>query len=272
MNPIFIPPFHAGKGKPLFFIMGPCVIESRSHVLYMAEMLTKIANELQIPFVFKASYDKANRTSIHSYRGPGLEEGLKILKEVRDTFHMPVLTDVHEVSQVDAVAEVVDILQIPAFLSRQTDLIATAAKSGKIVNIKKGQFLAPADMKEAVKKCVDSGNENVMLTERGVSFGYNNLIADMRAIPMMQDLDVPVVFDATHSAQLPGGRGKETGGMRSYIPHMAKAAVAAGTDGIFMEIHHDPDKALSDSATQWPLDMTFKLVADLKILAAVIRE
>ncbi|HDT12613.1 MAG TPA: 3-deoxy-8-phosphooctulonate synthase [Candidatus Marinimicrobia bacterium] len=272
MNPLFIPPFHAGKGKPLFFIMGPCVIESHSHTMYMAEMLTKIANELQIPFIFKASYDKANRTSIHSFRGPGLEEGLKILKEVRETFHMPVLTDVHDFSQVSAAADVVDILQIPAFLSRQTDLIAAAAKSGKIVNIKKGQFMAPGDMKEAVKKCVDSGNENVMLTERGVSFGYNNLIADMRAIPMMQELNVPVIFDATHSAQLPGGRGTETGGMRSYIPHIAKAAVAAGADGIFLEIHHDPDKALSDSATQWPLDKTFKLVADLKILAAVIRE
>jgi 2-dehydro-3-deoxyphosphooctonate aldolase (KDO 8-P synthase) len=272
MNPLFIPPFHAGKGKPLFFIMGPCVIESRSHTLYMAEMLTKIANELQIPFVFKASWDKANRTSIQSYRGPGLEEGLKILKEVRETFHMPVLTDVHEVSHVDTVAEVVDILQIPAFLSRQTDLIAAAAKTGKIVNIKKGQFLAPGDMKEAVKKCVDSGNENVMLTERGVSFGYHNLISDMRAIPMMQELDVPVIFDATHSAQLPGGRGSETGGMRSYIPHVARAAVAAGADGIFMEVHHDPDRALSDSATQWPLDKAYKLIADLKIIAAIVRE
>jgi len=271
MNPVFIPPFHAGKGKPLFFIMGPCVIENRHHTLYMAEMLTKIANELQIPFVFKASYDKANRTSIQSFRGPGLDEGLKILQEVRETFHMPILTDVHEVSQVNAVAEVVDILQIPAFLSRQTDLIAAAAKSGKIVNIKKGQFLAPCDMREAVKKCVDSGNENVILTERGTCFGYNNLIADMRAIPIMQELDVPVVFDATHSAQLPGGRGTETGGMRSYIPYVAKAAVAAGADGIFMEIHHNPDKALSDSATQWPLDKTFKLVADLKMIAAVIR-
>ncbi len=271
MNPVHIPPFHAGKGKPLFFILGPCVIESLRHTFYMAEMLTKMANELHIPFIFKASYDKANRTSLHSFRGPGLEEGLKILQEVRNAFHMPVLTDVHEKSQVKAVAEVADVIQIPAFLSRQTDLLAEAAKTGKVLNIKKGQFLAPWDMEEAVNKCVKSGNEQVMLTERGSSFGYNNLVTDMRSIPIMQKMDVPVIFDATHSAQLPGGRGHETGGMREYIPALAKAAVAAGADGIFMEIHHDPEKALSDSATQWPLDKTFRLISELKILSSIIR-
>ncbi|KUK52614.1 MAG: 2-dehydro-3-deoxyphosphooctonate aldolase [Marinimicrobia bacterium 46_47] len=177
MNPLHIPPFHAGKGKHLFFILGPCVIESRQHTLYMAEMLTKMANELSIPFVFKASFDKANRTSIHGFRGPGLEEGLAILQEVRETFHMPVLTDIHDVGQAKAAADVVDILQIPAFLSRQTDLLAAAAATGKVVNIKKGQFLAPWDMKEAVNKCFESGNQQVMLTERGSCFGYNNLVA-----------------------------------------------------------------------------------------------
>ena len=271
MNPLHIPPFHAGKGKPLFFILGPCVIESRRHTLYMAEMLTKMANELSIPFVFKASFDKANRTSIHGFRGPGLEEGLAILREVRETFHMPVLTDIHDSGQAKTVAEIVDILQIPAFLSRQTDLLAAAAETGKVVNIKKGQFLAPWDMKEAINKCFESGNQQVMLTERGSCFGYNNLVADMRAIPEMQKLDVPVVFDATHSAQLPGGRGHETGGMREYVPTLAKSAVAAGADGIFMEIHHDPEHALSDSATQWPLDKTFELISELKILASIIR-
>jgi 2-dehydro-3-deoxyphosphooctonate aldolase (KDO 8-P synthase) len=271
MNPVPIPPFHAGKGKPLFFILGPCVIESRSHTLYMAEMLTKLANELHIPFIFKASYDKANRTSIHSFRGSGLEEGLKILQEVRESFHMPVLTDVHEINQVKAVADVADVIQIPAFLSRQTDLLAAASETGKVINIKKGQFLAPWDMKEAVNKCIESGNEQVMVTERGSSFGYNNLVADMRSIPAMQKMDVPVIFDATHSAQLPGAQGKETGGMREYIPSLAKAAVAAGADGIFMEIHHDPEKALSDSATQWPLDQCFTLISELKILASIIR-
>lgn len=271
MNPVHIPPFHAGKGKPLFFIVGPCVIESRKHTLYMAEMLTKMANELNIPFVFKASFDKANRTSIHAYRGPGLEEGLSILREVRETFHMPILTDIHETSQVKSVAGVVDIIQIPAFLSRQTDLLAAAAETGKVLNIKKGQFLAPWDMKEAVKKCVESENDRIMITERGSSFGYNNLVVDMRGIPEMQKLDVPVIFDATHSNQFPGGRGKETGGMKEYVPTLAKAAVAAGADGIFMEIHHNPEKALSDSATQWPLDKTFQLISELKILAAIIR-
>ncbi|MDD3806560.1 MAG: 3-deoxy-8-phosphooctulonate synthase [Candidatus Marinimicrobia bacterium] len=271
MNPIHIPPFYAGKGKPLFFILGPCVIESRRHTLYMAEMLTKMANELKIPFVFKASFDKANRTSIHSYRGPGLEKGLAILREVRETFHMPILTDIHETYQIKEVAEVVDILQIPAFLSRQTDLIVEAARTGKVVNLKKGQFLAPWDMKEAVNKCRESGNDTVMITERGSCFGYNNLVVDMRAFPEMQKLDIPVLFDATHSVQLPGKKGKESDGIREYIPTLAKAAVAAGVDGIFMEIHHDPEKALSDNATQWPLDKTFELIAELKILASIIR-
>jgi len=241
-----------GSGD-LFLIAGPCVIESEKHALFMAEVIKGITRSLNVPFIFKASYDKANRTSIRSFRGPGLEEGLRILKKVKDEVHIPVLTDVHETADVPRVAEVVDILQIPAFLCRQTDLIVAAALSGRPVNIKKGQFVSPWDMKHAVTKCREAGNDKIFLTERGSSFGYNNLVVDMRSLAIMRKI-APVVFDATHSVQLPSSsHGDEdspatSGGQPEFIPVLSRAAVAAGVDGIFMEVHDNPKEAKSDGA------------------------
>jgi len=241
-----------GSGD-LFLIAGPCVIESEKHALFMAEVIKGVARSLNVPFIFKASYDKANRTSIRSFRGPGLEEGLRILKKVKDEVHIPVLTDVHETADVPRVAEVVDILQIPAFLCRQTDLIVAAALSGRPVNIKKGQFVSPWDMKHAVTKCREAGNDKIFLTERGSSFGYNNLVVDMRSLAIMRKI-APVVFDATHSVQLPSAsHGDEdnpatSGGQPEFIPVLSRAAVAAGVDGIFMEVHDNPKEAKSDGA------------------------
>jgi 2-dehydro-3-deoxyphosphooctonate aldolase (KDO 8-P synthase) len=241
-----------GSGD-LFLIAGPCVIESEKHALFMAEVIKGVTRALNVPFIFKASYDKANRTSIRSFRGPGLEEGLRILKKVKDEVHVPVLTDVHETADVPKVAEVVDILQIPAFLCRQTDLIVAAALSGRPVNIKKGQFVSPWDMKHAVTKCREAGNDKVFLTERGSSFGYNNLVVDMRSLAIMRKI-APVVFDATHSVQLPSAsHGDEdgpatSGGQPEFIPVLSRAAVAAGVDGIFMEVHDNPKEAKSDGA------------------------
>jgi 2-dehydro-3-deoxyphosphooctonate aldolase (KDO 8-P synthase) len=241
-----------GSGD-LFLIAGPCVIESEQHALFMAEVIKGVARALNFPFIFKASYDKANRTSIRSYRGPGLKEGLRILKKVKDEIHIPVLTDVHQASDVAAVAEVVDVLQIPAFLCRQTDLVVAAALTGRPVNIKKGQFVSPWDMKHAVDKCRDAGNGQVFLTERGSSFGYNNLVVDMRALAIMRKF-APVVFDATHSVQLPsaapssGDQPASSGGQPEFIPVLSRAAVAAGVDGVFMEVHDNPKEAKSDGA------------------------
>ena len=241
-----------GSGD-LFLIAGPCVIESEKHALFMAEVIKGITRSLNVPFIFKASYDKANRTSIRSFRGPGLEEGLRILKKVKEEVHIPVLTDVHETADVPRVAEVVDILQIPAFLCRQTDLIVAAALSGRPVNIKKGQFVSPWDMRHAVTKCREAGNDKVFLTERGSSFGYNNLVVDMRSLAIMRKI-APVVFDATHSVQLPSAsHGDEdnpatSGGQPEFIPVLSRAAVAAGVDGIFMEVHDNPKEAKSDGA------------------------
>jgi 2-dehydro-3-deoxyphosphooctonate aldolase (KDO 8-P synthase) len=235
-----------GAGQPLAIIAGPCVIESRESALRHAERLKQVAERVGTPYIFKASYDKANRSAIDSYRGPGLEKGLEILAEIRKEIGVYILTDVHESSQVPAVAEVADILQIPAFLCRQTDFVVAVAKSGKIVNVKKGQFLAPWDIRNVVEKIVSTGNHQVLLTERGVSFGYNNLVSDMRSLVVMRELGYPVVFDATHSLQLPGGLGHASGGERRYIPALARAAVAAGIDALFMEVHEDPDHALSD--------------------------
>ena len=241
-----------GSGD-LFLIAGPCVIESEKHALFMAEVIKGVTRSLNVPFIFKASYDKANRTSIRSFRGPGLEEGLRILKKVKDEVHIPVLTDVHETADVPRVAEVVDILQIPAFLCRQTDLIVAAALSGRPVNIKKGQFVSPWDMKHAVTKCREAGNDKIFLTERGSSFGYNNLVVDMRSLAIMRKI-APVVFDATHSVQLPSAsHGDEdnpatSGGQPEFIPVLSRAAVAAGVDGIFMEVHDNPKEAKSDGA------------------------
>ena len=238
-------------GDKLFLIAGPCVIESEDHAIKMAEAIAGVARALRVPYIFKASYDKANRTSLKSYRGPGISAGLRILKKISRTVHLPVLTDVHEAVDVQRVAEVADILQIPAFLSRQTDLLIAAAKSGRAVNIKKGQFLSPWDMRHAVEKCRAAGNDNVFVTERGSSFGYNNLVVDMRALAIMRSF-APVVFDATHSVQLPSAAGENgvaaSGGQPEFIPVLARAAVAAGVDGIFMEVHDDPKHAKSDGA------------------------
>ena len=244
-------------------IAGPCVIESDELVMTVAGQMKEITDELGIPYTFKASFDKANRTSIHSFRGPGIDEGLRLLKQVKETFGLPVCTDIHEPWQAERAAEVCDILQIPAFLCRQTDLLVAAAKTGKCVNIKKAQFLAPWDMKNCVEKVRESGNNNVMLCERGTSFGYNTLVVDMTGLRVMKEFGVPVIFDATHSVQKPGGNGTSTGGNREYVEYLAKAAVAVGADGLFMETHPDPDHALSDGPNMVPLaemkDLLIKL-------------
>jgi 2-dehydro-3-deoxyphosphooctonate aldolase (KDO 8-P synthase) len=260
---------HIGSGD-LFLIAGPCVIESEEHAIRMAEIIKGVTKSLDFPFIFKASYDKANRTSIRSYRGPGLKEGLRILKKIKDELNLLVLTDVHETADVAKVAEVVDVLQIPAFLSRQTDLVVAAALSGRVVNIKKGQFVAPWDMRHAVEKCREAGNAQVFLTERGASFGYNNLVVDMRSLPIMRKF-APVVFDATHSVQLPSSQGDDkgpavSGGQPEFIPALSRAAVAAGVDGVFMEVHDNPKEAKSDGANA--LEST-KLRGVLKELLAV---
>ena len=260
---------HIGSGD-LFLIAGPCVIESEEHAIRMAEIIKGVTRSLNFPFIFKASYDKANRTSIRSYRGPGLKEGLRILRKIKDEIHIPILTDVHEVADVPEVAKVADVLQIPAFLSRQTDLVVAAALSGRVVNLKKGQFMAPWDMKHVVEKCRDAGNTRVFLTERGATFGYNNLVVDMRSLAIMRRF-APVVFDATHSVQLPSGQadgnGQATsGGQPEFIPLLARAAVAAGVDGVFMEVHDNPKEAKSDGANA--LEST-KLRGLLKELLAV---
>ena len=242
-------------GGKLFLIAGPCVIESEAHAVKMAEEISAVARKLQIPYIFKASYDKANRTSLHSFRGPGLEEGLRILKDIKKATGLPVLTDVHEAKDVPAVADVVDVVQIPAFLCRQTDMLVAAAKHAKSINIKKGQFVSPWDMRHAVEKVRASGNDNVFLTERGSSFGYNNLVVDMRSLAIMRQF-APVVFDATHSVQLPssGAGGKAvSGGQPEFIPLLSRAAVAAGVDGVFMEVHDNPAEAKSDGANALPL-------------------
>lgn len=270
MTEVAIKNIRVGKKQPLLFILGPCVIENRDHTLFMAEQLQELMAKLRQSFVFKASYDKANRTSIDSFRGPGLEEGLKILAEVRREFNIPVLTDIHEVSHVIPAAEVVDVLQIPAFLCRQTDLLVAAGKSGKVVNVKKGQFLAPGDMKHIVRKIESTGNKNILLTDRGTSFGYGGLLSDVRAVPIMQQTGYPVVFDATHSAQIPGGQ--ITGGNRQFIPGMTRAMVAAGVDGIFMEVHDNVDQAKSDRATQYPLNKLAALITELVRIKDIVKE
>ena len=258
-----IPEFGVDLSRDLFLIAGPCVIESREHVLYMASELKKITSACRVPFVFKASYDKANRTSIKSFRGPGIREGLNLLREVREKIGVPVLSDVHEPSQCEEAGQVLDILQVPAFLSRQTDLIVAAARTGKIVNVKKGQFLAPWEMQNVVDKMRETGNARLLLTERGASFGYNNLVVDFRSFPIMQGFGCPVVFDVTHSLQLPGGQGQSSGGQPQYIPHLARAGVAAGVDGLFMEVHENPSRALSDGANALQLSLLPPLLEQL---------
>lgn len=260
-----------GGGHPFVLIAGPCVIENDAHPFFMADRLSSIARELEVPFVFKASFDKANRTSIDSFRGPGLVEGLSILAEVKARFRVPITTDVHETSQVEPVAEVADVLQIPAFLCRQTDLILAAARSSSVVNIKKGQFLAPWDALHAVDKARRAGNGNVLLTERGTSFGYNNLVVDLRGFPIMRQSGCPLVFDVTHSLQLPGGAGKSSGGQSSFIPELASAGVAAGVDGLFMEVHDRPEEALSDGPNSCPLAELPALLRRLKAIEHAVR-
>ena len=253
-----------GAGKPLALIAGPCVIEGRDPALRHASQLKEITERVGFPFIYKSSYDKANRTSLESYRGPGIEKGLKILAEVKKTVGVPILTDVHEQGQVDLVKEVADVLQIPAFLCRQTDFVLAVARSGRVVNIKKGQFLAPWDLRNVVDKIVATGNQRVLVTERGVSFGYNNLVADMRSLMIMREFGCPVVFDATHSLQLPGGMGKASGGQRRFIPALARAGVAVGVDAVFMEVHEDPDRALSDGPNSLPMKELEELLRCLK--------
>jgi 2-dehydro-3-deoxyphosphooctonate aldolase (KDO 8-P synthase) len=263
--------FEVGLDRPFFLIAGPCVIESMQLQLDTAGKLKEITSELGIPFIFKSSFDKANRTSISGFRGPGLEEGLKVLAEVKRQIGVPVLTDVHEYTPIEEVASVVDVLQTPAFLVRQTDFIRKVCSAGKPVNIKKGQFLAPWDMKPVVEKAKSTGNEQIMVCERGVSFGYNNLVSDMRSLAVMRETGCPVVFDATHSVQLPGGQGTSSGGQRQFVPVLARAAVAVGVDGLFMETHPDPDKALSDGPNAWPLPKMRALLETLKALDEVAK-
>lgn len=246
MTAVRIGPAVVGAGHPLVLIGGPCAIENEKHALMTAERLATIAADRHVPFVYKSSYDKANRSSIDSYRGPGLAEGLRILRRVKEVVGIPVLSDVHQVEEVGPAAEVLDVLQIPAFLCRQTDLVVAAARTGRPVNVKKGQFVAPGDMKNVVEKILAAGNEQVLLTERGTSFGYHNLVVDMRSLVQMRELGVPVVFDATHSVQLPGAGGTRSGGERKYVPALARAAVAVGVDALFMEMHEDPDRTLPD--------------------------
>ena len=261
----------AGGNQPLFLIAGPCVIESEGHALMIAEKLAEITTRANVPFVFKASYDKANRSSEQSYRGPGLTEGLRILRKIKDRFGIPVLTDIHEAAQAALVAEVADVLQIPAFLSRQTDLLVAAAKTGRVVNLKKGQFLSPWEMANAVEKVTKAGNDKVFLTERGASFGYQNLVVDMRSFPIMRKTGCPVVFDVTHSVQLPGGAGKSSGGQPEFIEPLARAGVAAGVDGVFLEVHENPALALSDGTNALPLAELPALLGKLKQIAALVR-
>ena len=263
--------FEVGNDRPFFLIAGPCVIESEALALSTAETLKKLTERLGLPFIYKSSFDKANRSSGASYRGPGIAEGLRILAKVKAEIGVPVITDVHEDTPLDEVASVVDVLQTPAFLCRQTNFIHNVCKQGLPVNIKKGQFLAPWDMRHVAEKAKSTGNEHIMLCERGVSFGYNNLVSDMRALAVMQETGCPVVFDATHSVQLPGGQGSSSGGQREFVPVLARAAVAVGVAGLFMETHPDPDHALSDGPNAWPLGKMPLLLEQLMALDNVAK-
>jgi 2-dehydro-3-deoxyphosphooctonate aldolase (KDO 8-P synthase) len=276
--PLTVAGFPIGLAHPFFLIAGPCVIESRQMAFDTAGQLKEITAKLGIPFIYKSSFDKANRSSGKSFRGPGIDEGLAILAAVKKELNIPVLTDVHEIDQIKAVAAVVDMLQTPAFLARQTDFIRAVASAGKPVNIKKGQFLAPGDMKHVVDKAreaaIEAGGDgsNILVCERGASFGYNNLVSDMRSLAIMRETNAPVVFDATHSVQLPGGQGTSSGGQREHVPVLARAAVAVGISGLFMETHPDPSKALSDGPNAWPLGKMAQLLATLKVLDDTVKK
>ncbi|HEY5594182.1 MAG TPA: 3-deoxy-8-phosphooctulonate synthase [Nitrospiria bacterium] len=272
MKTIKLPQFTIGKDRGLFLIAGPCVIEGEKMMIETARQIKAIATELSIPLIFKSSYDKANRSSGQSFRGPGMVKGLKILRKIKEEFELPVLSDIHTEEEAKAAAEVLDVLQIPAFLCRQTDLLIAAAKTGRVVNVKKGQFMAPWEMGNAVEKIASAGNQKILLTERGASFGYNNLVSDMRAIPIMQRFGYPVVFDATHSVQLPGAAGKSSSGQREFVAPLARAAVAAGCDGLFMEVHPDPDHAPSDGPNMVPLKDLPDLLRQVKRIHEAITE
>jgi len=258
-----------GRGSPLVLVSGPCVIEDYETTREIAGTLKEITSKLEIPFIFKASYDKANRTSIAAFRGPGLNDGLRVLKEIKEELGIPILSDVHRISEIPAAARILDIIQIPAFLCRQTDVIIEVAKTGKPVNIKKGQFLAPWDMANVVEKITSAGNRRILITERGTMFGYNNLVVDFRGFMIMRKIGYPVIFDATHSVQLPGGAGASSGGQREYAPVLARAAAAAGVDGIFMEVHSNPDKALCDGPNSLKLDTISELLSQLKSIHTI---
>ena len=259
-----------GGGNPLFLIAGPCVIESEAHARKIAEQVARLAADAGVPYIFKASYDKANRSSVKSFRGPGLKEGLRVLGKIKNDLKLPILTDIHEASHAEPAAQVCDVLQIPAFLSRQTDLLTAAAKTGRVVNVKKAQFLSPWDMTNVVEKISAAGNDKIIITERGASFGYQNLVVDMRSFPILQKLGYPVVFDVTHSVQLPGGQGHASGGQPEFIEPLARAGVAAGVDGIFLEIHDNPAAALSDGANALPLSQLAGLLTRLKELSTLV--
>ncbi len=271
MRPIKIGSYKLGFKAQPFFIAGPCVIESEKHCLKLAERLAEYAGRLKIEIIFKASYDKANRTSLKSYRGPGLHEGLRILEKAREVSGLPILSDVHERGQVPAAAQVLDVIQIPAFLCRQTDLVQAAAATGRCVNLKKGQFLSPQEMRKVLEKALETGNRNILLTERGTSFGYNNLVVDFRSFVIMRSFGQPVVFDVTHSVQAPGGQGDRSGGDSQYIPYLARAGAAAGVDGFFFEVHDNPAKALSDGPNALDLKKFPRLVADILQIRSALR-
>ena len=268
---ISIGKFRVGGREPLVLMAGPCVIENETHAMHIAARLVKIAAAAKVPLIFKASYDKANRSSVASYRGPGLIEGLKVLRKIKERYGVPILTDIHEPQQAAAAAEVCDVLQVPAFLSRQTDLLLAAGRTGRVVNIKKGQFLSPWDIAHAVKKVASTGNHKIILTERGASFGYNNLVVDMRSFPIMAKTGCPVVFDVTHSVQLPGGQGSASGGQPEFIAPLARAGCAVGVDGIFLEVHDKPARALSDGSNALPLDHLPALLAKLTQISKLVR-
>lgn len=272
MQTVSIGPITVGGQNPIALIAGPCVIEDAERTLAIGKAVKAITERLGIPYIFKASYDKANRSSYGSFRGPGLKEGLSILAHIKQELQVPVLSDIHCITQVEPAAEVLDILQIPAFLCRQTDLVYQAAKTGKVVNVKKGQFLAPLDMKNVIAKVREAGNESILLTERGFSFGYNNLVVDMRSLPIMRSLGYPVVFDATHSVQLPGGAGTASSGQREFVANLSRAAVAAGVDMLFMEVHDNPAEALSDGPNMLYINQLEELLKDLLAIDGVVRK
>jgi 2-dehydro-3-deoxyphosphooctonate aldolase (KDO 8-P synthase) len=272
MNQIKLNDFVIGNNTGFVLIAGPCVLEDETAAMDVAQYLQKLTAKLKIPFIFKASYDKANRTSISSYRGPGLKEGLAILKRIKEKLAVPILSDVHRFEEIDEAAQILDVLQVPAFLCRQTDFVMEVAKKAKIINIKKGQFLAPWDVANIIAKVKAAGNENILLTERGASFGYNNLVFDVRSLPIMRQTGYPVIFDATHAVQLPGGAGTISGGERNMVPYLARAAVAAGVDGIFLEVHRNPEKALCDGANSLYLDSLEELLITLKKIDETVKQ